>query len=125
MYRILTNTFINAYRKKQREPITVQDDEIEDWYLFDRLGAAGIEASAESEVLDRLPDEDVQRALEALPEGFRMAVLLADVEGFSYKEIAEILGVPIGTVMSRLHRGRKALQKALWETVRERGLVER
>jgi RNA polymerase sigma-70 factor (ECF subfamily) len=125
MYRILTNTFINAYRKKQREPITVQDDEIEDWFLFDRLGASGVEASAESEVLDRLPDEDVQRALEALPEGFRMAVLLADVEGFSYKEIAEILEVPIGTVMSRLHRGRKALQKALWETVRERGLVER
>lgn len=125
MYRILTNTFINAYRKKQREPVTVQDDEIEDWFLFDRLGASGVEASAESEVLDRLPDEDVQRALEALPEGFRMAVLLADVEGFSYKEIAEILEVPIGTVMSRLHRGRKALQKALWETVRERGLVER
>jgi len=123
-YRILTNTFINSYRKKQREPITVQDDEIEDWFLYDRLGASGVEASAESEVLDRLPDEDVQRALEALPDGFRMAVLLADVEGFSYKEIAEIVGVPIGTVMSRLHRGRKALQKALWETVRERGLVE-
>ncbi len=123
MYRILTNTFINAYRKKQREPVTVQDDEIEDWFLYDRLGGSGVEASAESEVLDRIPDEDVQRALEALPEGFRMAVLLADVEGFSYKEIAEILEIPIGTVMSRLHRGRKALQKALWETVQERGLV--
>ena len=125
MYRILTNTFINAYRKKQREPVTVQDDEIEDWFLYDRLGASGVEASAEAEVLDRLPDEDVQRALEALPEQFRMAVLLADVEGFSYKEIAEILDVPIGTVMSRLHRGRKGLQKALWETMRERGLVGR
>jgi len=123
MYRILTNTFINSYRKKQREPVTVQDDDIEDWYLYDRLGGASVEASAESEVLERLPDEDVQRALEALPEGFRMAVLLADVEGFSYKEIAEMMDVPIGTVMSRLHRGRKALQKALWETVRERGLV--
>ncbi len=123
MYRILTNTFINAYRKKQREPVTVQDDDIEDWYLFDRLGEAGVGASAESEVLEKLPDEDVQRALEALPESFRMAVLLADVEGFSYKEIAEILEIPIGTVMSRLHRGRKALQKALWDTVRERGLV--
>jgi len=123
MYRILTNTFINAYRKKQREPVTVQDDDIEDWYLYDRLGGSSVEASAESEVLERLPDEDVQRALEALPEGFRMAVLLADVEGFSYKEIAQIMDVPIGTVMSRLHRGRKALQKALWETVRERGLV--
>jgi RNA polymerase sigma-70 factor (ECF subfamily) len=123
MYRILTNTFINTYRKKQREPVTVQDDEIEDWFLYDRLGSSGVEASAESEVLDRLPDEDVQRALEALPEQFRVAVLLADVEGFSYKEIAEILDVPIGTVMSRLHRGRKGLQKALWETMRERGLV--
>jgi RNA polymerase sigma-70 factor (ECF subfamily) len=125
MYRILTNTFINIYRKKQREPVTVQEEDIEDWYLFDRLGSSGAEASAETEVLDRIPDEEVQRALETLPEGFRMAVLLADVEGFSYKEIAEILEVPIGTVMSRLHRGRKALQKALWETVRERGLVAR
>jgi RNA polymerase sigma-70 factor (ECF subfamily) len=123
MYRILTNTFINAYRKKQREPVTVPEDDTPDWYLYDKLGGAGAEASAEAEVLEQLPDEDVQRALEALPEAFRMAVLLADVEGFSYKEIAEILDVPIGTVMSRLHRGRKALQKALWETVRERGLV--
>lgn len=123
MYRILTNTFINAYRKKQRQPLTIPDEDIEDWYLYDKLGDAGAESSAESQVLDRIPDEDVQRALEALPEGFRMAVLLADVEGFSYKEIAEILEVPIGTVMSRLHRGRKALEKALWETVRERGLV--
>jgi RNA polymerase sigma-70 factor (ECF subfamily) len=123
MYRILTNTFINSYRKKQREPVTVHDDDIADWYLYDKLGVAGAEASAESEVLDKIPDEEVQRALEALPEGFRMAVLLADVEGFSYKEIAEILEIPIGTVMSRLHRGRKALQKALWQTVRERGLV--
>ncbi len=123
MYRILTNTFINTYRKKQREPVTVHDDDIEDWYLYDRLGASGAEASAETEVLDKIPDEDVQRALEDLPENFRVAVLLADVEGFSYKEIAEIVGIPIGTVMSRLHRGRKALQKALWKTVRERGLV--
>jgi len=123
MYRILTNTFINSYRKKQREPVTVQDGEVEDWYLYDKLGESGVEASAETEVLEKIPDEDVQRALEDLPENFRMAVLLADVEGFSYKEIAEILGIPIGTVMSRLHRGRKALQKALWKTVRERGLV--
>jgi RNA polymerase sigma-70 factor (ECF subfamily) len=82
-----------------------------------------VEPSAESEVLEQLPDEDVQRALEALPEGFRMAVLLADVQGFSYKEIAEILDIPIGTVMSRLHRGRKALEKALWDTAVERGIV--
>jgi RNA polymerase sigma-70 factor, ECF subfamily len=123
MYRILTNTFINSYRKKQRQPQTVSDEDIEDWYLYDRLGESAAEASAETSVLERIPDEDVQKALEALPEQFRMAVWLADVEGFSYKEIAEILDVPIGTVMSRLHRGRKSLQKALWETVRERGLV--
>jgi RNA polymerase sigma-70 factor, ECF subfamily len=123
MYRILTNTFINNYRKKQRQPVTVADEDIEDWFLYDKLGESGVEASAETEVLEKIPDEDVQRALEDLPENFRMAVLLADVEGFSYKEIAEILDIPIGTVMSRLHRGRKALQKALWETVRERGLV--
>ncbi len=124
LYRILTNTFINAYRKRQREPVTVPvDDETSDWYLYDRLGDSGVEVSAEAEVLEKIPDEDVQRALEELPEGFRMAVLLADVEGFSYREIADIMDVPIGTVMSRLHRGRKALQKALWETVRERGLV--
>jgi RNA polymerase sigma-70 factor, ECF subfamily len=123
MYRILTNTFINSYRKRQREPVTVPGDETPDWYLFEKLGEAGAEASAEAEVLERIPDEDVQAALEALPENFRMAVLLADVEGFSYKEIADILGIPIGTVMSRLHRGRKALQRALWDTVKERGLV--
>jgi len=123
MYRILTNTFINSYRKKQREPVTVQEDDLDEWYLYDKLGESGVEPSAEAEVIRSMPDEDVQRALEALPEGFRLAVLLADVEGFSYKEIAEILGIPIGTVMSRLHRGRRALEKALWERVRERGLV--
>ncbi|MEX2421703.1 MAG: sigma-70 family RNA polymerase sigma factor [Actinomycetota bacterium] len=125
IYRILTNTFINSYRKKQREPVTVSasDEDTPDWYLYDRIGSSVAEPSAENEVLEQIPDEDVQRALEDLPEVFRMAVLLADVEGFSYKEMAEILDIPIGTVMSRLHRGRKALQRALWETVRERGLV--
>jgi RNA polymerase sigma-70 factor (ECF subfamily) len=123
MYRILTNTFINSYRKRQREPVTVQDDDIEDWFLYDKLGGTATGASAEAEVLESIPDEDIRGALEALPDGFRMAVWLADVEGFSYKEIAEILDIPIGTVMSRLHRGRRALEKALWETVRERGLV--
>ncbi len=123
IYRILTNTFINSYRKKQREPQTVSDGEVEDWYLYSKMAEDGAEPSAEASVLESLPDEDVQEALSSLPEPFRIAVLLADVEGFSYKEIAEITEVPIGTVMSRLHRGRRALEKRLWNVVRERGLV--
>jgi RNA polymerase sigma-70 factor (ECF subfamily) len=125
LYRILTNSFINTYRKKQREPQTVSGPEdIDEWYLYDRLGGRHVEVSAENEVLDQIPDEDVKAALESLSDNFRLAVLLADVEGFSYKEIAEIMDVPIGTVMSRLHRGRKALEKALWDTAKERGLVD-
>jgi RNA polymerase sigma-70 factor (ECF subfamily) len=117
LYRILTNTFINSYRKRQREPVTIPDENVEDWYLFDRLAASSAEQSAETTVLEAMPDEDVKAALDALPEGFRLAVLLADVQGFSYKEIADMLDIPIGTVMSRLHRGRKSLEKALWEKV--------
>jgi len=124
LYRILMNTFINSYRKRQREPQTVSDEEIADWYLYSKLAESGAEPSAEATVLESLPDEEVQEALQSLPEQFRVAVLLADVEGFSYKEIADITGVPIGTVMSRLHRGRKALEKRLWEVVRQRGLVK-
>ena len=124
LYRIVTNTFINSHRKKQREPQTVSGDEMDEWFLYDRIGGRGVEESAENRVLDALPDEQVRAALDSLPEQFRMTVWLADVEGFSYKEIAEILDVPIGTVMSRLHRGRRALEKALWETARERGLIE-
>ncbi len=123
LYRILTNAYINTYRKKQREPKTVSDDEIEDWYLYDKLAGQGAVPSAEATVLERLPDQDVQDALASIPEQFRLAVLLADVEGFSYKEIAEILSIPIGTVMSRLHRGRRALEKRLWDVMRDRGLV--
>lgn len=122
LFKILTNTFISSYRKKQREVKTISADENEDFSLYERLTQAN--ASAEMELLDRLPDEQVKAALEDLPEQFRTAVLLADVEGFSYQEIADIMDVPIGTVMSRLHRGRKALQKALWEYARTHGLVE-
>jgi RNA polymerase sigma-70 factor (ECF subfamily) len=124
LYRILTNTYINIYRKKQREPQQSMSDEIDDWSLAKAAGhtATGLR-SAETEALDHLPDSAVKDALAALPDDFRMAVYLADVEGFSYKEIAEIMGTPIGTVMSRLHRGRKALQKALWSYAAERGLA--
>ncbi len=125
LYRILTNSFINIYRKKQREPKTVDGPEdLDEWFLFDRLGSQSVARSAEEDVLENIPDADVKAALESIPENFRMAVLLADVEGFSYKEIAEITDVPIGTVMSRLHRGRKALERALYGVAKERGLVD-
>jgi RNA polymerase sigma-70 factor (ECF subfamily) len=116
LYKILTNTFINAYRARRRRPQETELDDVEDLYLYRRLGAAdqaAVGRSAEDLVLERLSESDVKAAIESLPEPFRLAVLLSDVEGFSYKEIAEILDVPIGTVMSRLHRGRKALQKVL------------
>ena len=126
LYKILTNTFINAYRSKKRRPEQTELDDVEELYLYRRLG--GLEAvtagrSAEEEVLEHFTEGDIKAAVESLPEQFRMAVLLADVEGFSYKEIAEILDIPIGTVMSRLHRGRKALQKALHDFGMQRGLV--
>ena len=126
LYRILTNTFINTYRAKKRRPEESDIDDVEQLYLYRRLG--GLEGaqsgrSAEEEVLDHFTEADVKDAVESLPEQFRLAVLLGDVEGFSYKEIAEILDIPIGTVMSRLHRGRRALQKRLYEFGRQRGLV--
>jgi RNA polymerase sigma-70 factor (ECF subfamily) len=126
LYRILTNTYINTYRAKKRRPEESDIDDLENFYLYRRLGGlegAAAGRSAEDEVLDHFTETEVKEAIEALPEQFRMAVLLGDVEGFSYKEIAAILDVPIGTVMSRLHRGRRALQKRLYEFGRQRGLV--
>jgi len=113
LYRVLTTTFINTYRKGQRQP-QLTNGELEDWQVAEAQShTSDLGKSAEVEALENLPDSDIKRALQDIPEDFRIAVYLADVEGFSYKEIAEIVGVPSGTVMSRLHRGRKLLREKL------------
>jgi RNA polymerase sigma-70 factor (ECF subfamily) len=124
LFRILTNTYINAYRKKQRQPLHTSTDEFEDHQMA-RLSenpSQGLRP-ADVEALEALPDSAVKEALAALPEDFRLVVYYADVEGFAYKEIAEIMGTPVGTVMSRLHRGRKQLREKLADYAAERGLV--
>lgn len=126
LYRILTNLYISSYRAKKREPQVVSSSDNGEFDLYQSLVDQNrASASAESIVIDSLGDEDIKKALADLPEDFRMAVSLADIDGFSYKEIADMLDIPIGTVMSRLHRGRKALQKALWGLAEKRGLVGR
>ena len=126
LFRIMTNAYINTYRKKQREPQKVSQDEVEDFDLYQELKDHDPQFSATPEtiVLDSLVDSDITDAIDELPEQFRLAVVLSDVEGFTYAEMAEIMDVPMGTVMSRLHRGRKALQKRLWDLARDRGIVK-
>ncbi|MPZ69582.1 MAG: sigma-70 family RNA polymerase sigma factor [Actinobacteria bacterium] len=126
LFRIMTNAYINTYRKKQREPQKVSQDEVEDFDLYQELKDHDPQFSATPEtiVLDSLVDSDITDAIDDLPEQFRLAVVLSDVEGFTYAEMAEIMDVPMGTVMSRLHRGRKALQKRLWDLARDRGIVK-
>src|SRR4051794_9932810 len=126
LYRILTNAFINSYRSRQRRPSETDLADVEDMYLYKRLPTLDTLAasrSAEDQLFDLLTDDEVKQALEDLPENFRLPVLLADVEGFAYKEIAEMLDIPIGTVMSRLHRGRKGMHKLLYDFASERGLI--
>jgi RNA polymerase sigma-70 factor, ECF subfamily len=126
LFRILTNSFINSYRAKQRRPQETELDEVENLYLYKRIsGLDTVSRSAEDTLFEMFTDDEVKNALEELPEVFRLPVLLADVEGFSYKEIAGILEIPMGTVMSRLHRGRKAMQRKLIDFATERGLLER
>ena len=126
LFRILTNAYINTYRKRQREPVKVPQDDVEEFDLYQELKNHDPQFSVTPEtiVLDSLFESDILEALEDLPEQFRLAVVLSDIEGFSYAEMAEIMGVPMGTVMSRLHRGRKALQQRLWHLAREKGIVK-
>ena len=126
LFRILTNAYINVYRKRQREPQKVSQDDVEEFDLYQELKDHDPQFSATPEtiVLDSLVDSDIIEAIDALPEQFRLAVILSDIEGFTYAEMAEIMDVPLGTVMSRLHRGRKALQKRLWDLAVERGIVK-
>ena len=126
LFRIMTNTYINKYNAKKRKGTEVELDDVEELFLYKRLGSidqSQLSSSAEDQMLELFTDDEVKNALEELPEDFRVPVLLSDVDGFSYKDISEMLEIPIGTVMSRLHRGRKAMQKMLYEYARERGLI--
>jgi RNA polymerase sigma-70 factor (ECF subfamily) len=126
LFRIMTNTYINKYNAQKRKGTEVELDDVEELFLYKRLGSidqSQLSSSAEDQMLELFTDVEVKSALEELPEDFRIPVLLSDVDGFSYKEISEMLEIPMGTVMSRLHRGRKAMQKMLYEYARERGLI--
>ena len=126
LFRIMTNTYINKYNAAKRKGTEVELDDVEELFLYKRLGSidqSKLSSSAEDQMLNLFTDDEVKNALESLPEDFRIPVLLSDVDGFSYKEITEMLEIPMGTVMSRLHRGRKIMQKMLYEYARERGLI--
>ena len=125
LYRIQTNTFINIYRKNQRNPYQGTIDDLEDWQLggAESMTQSTSTRSAEAEAIDHLPDSAVKDALQAIPDDFRMVVYYADVEGFSYQEIADIMKTPVGTVMSRLHRGRRLLRELLADYARDRGIT--
>ena len=126
LFRIMTNTYINKYNAQQRKPTETELDDVEELFLYKRLGSVDqsqLSQSAEDQMLSLFTDDEVKKALEELPDQFRIPVLMSDVEGFSYKEIAEILEIPLGTVMSRLHRGRKSMQKMLYEYAKERGII--
>lgn len=126
LFRIMTNTYINKYNAAKRKGTEVELDDVEELFLYKRLGSidqSKLSNSAEDQMLNLFTDDEVKNALESLPEDFRIPVLLSDVDGFSYKEISEMLEIPMGTVMSRLHRGRKAMQKMLYEYAREKGLI--
>ncbi|MEY4366117.1 MAG: polymerase subfamily sigma factor [Actinomycetota bacterium] len=127
LFRIMTNSYINRYNAAQRRPTETDLDDVEEFFLYRRLGAVDqsrMSASAEDQMMELFTDEEVRNAIEELPETFRLPLILSDVDGFAYKEIAEMLDIPIGTVMSRLHRGRKWMQKRLYDFARERGLVD-
>ncbi|MFG6302006.1 sigma-70 family RNA polymerase sigma factor [Corynebacterium hesseae] len=123
LYRIMMNTYINSYRKAKRRPLESSADELSDFQLYTTAGhdSTGLE-SAEVEALKQMPDSEISEAMNDLPEDYRMVVYYADVVGLAYKEIADVMGTPLGTVMSRLHRGRKLLRAALKDVAREKGI---
>lgn len=127
LFKILTNSFINQYRKRARKPLSGSLEDVEEFYLYNHLVDNGMQPASpdpEATVIDQFAEEEVISALDRLPVEFRQVVLLADVEGFAYKEIADIVGIPVGTVMSRLHRGRRRLQKELWDYAATSGYLD-
>jgi RNA polymerase sigma-70 factor (ECF subfamily) len=124
IFRILVNTFITAYRKAVKQPQKVSYDDLEEFFLYKRLDESiALQETSKEDFIENLFDDNIKEALESLPYQFRLVVLLCDVEGFSYNEIANIIDAPLGTVMSRLYRGRKLLQRQLWNYAKERGYI--